>query len=172
MIKFVISLLCLICFLILILWFLKRENIILFNLWRLLLIVSMFLLWQFSKFFEFFEKNFRVRSSKFLINKKFSLLLLCVSLVMFKSSRRFWISLKSWFLLVDFLSSRRFRIFRRVFLLICFLKSRRFLIFCFSLIRFRTILAKFFFASILRVRRLSFFEKFSKKIPRFFQFFS
>ena len=99
--------------------------------WRLLLIVSMFLFWRFSKFFEFFEKRFRVCSSKLLTNEKVLFLFLCVLFVVFKLNHRFRIFSKSWFSLIDLLNSRRFRIFRRVFLLICFRKSRRFLIFDF-----------------------------------------
>ena len=98
--------------------------------WQLSLIVLVFLLWRLEKFFEFFEKQFCVRSSRLLTNKNFSLLFLWVLFIVFRSSRRFWNSLKSWFFLICFLSSRRFWTFRRVFLLICFLRSRRFSIFC------------------------------------------
>ena len=99
-----ISLLLLIRSLILwILRFSKRRNMILLNLWRLLLTVSIFSFLRFLRFVEFFEKNFRVLDlSSYLINRKFSFLFLCILFVVFKSNRRFQIRLRSRCFLIFF----------------------------------------------------------------------
>ena len=47
------------------------------------------------KIFRIFEKKFRVCSSRFLTNKRFSFLFLSILFVVFKSNRRFRIFLKS-----------------------------------------------------------------------------
>ena len=132
----------------------------------------MFLFWRFSKFFEFFEKTFSRLSVKILNKQKIFVFVFVRSIrhVLIESSISTF--LKIVIFLIDFLNSRRFRIFRRVFLLICFLKWRRFLIFRFFLTRFQTIFANFFLCRFREFVEYRFSKIDTKKISRFFQFFN
>ena len=122
--------------------FLNFVNFVIFKITKydfvefIMIIVNRFNAFALTIFknFRIFRKKFRVRSSNLLTNRKFSFLFLCVLIVMFKSNYRFRI----------FLKSRFFYILCRICLLICFLKSRRFLIFRRFLV-FRPI--SFFFVS-------------------------